>query len=592
MSPATAIVLALALLAGATTARGGDAAGPRPELLVTDAATTADELLARGDAAGFAPFGRWTPNLGFLGPDKAAWVRVRLAGDPGRETTRVVELGITRLLHADWYVVGDGRAVLARRSGAADLEPGERRAQRIPWVEVDLPRGGERVVLLRVASDTAVWLPVRVGDRAGREAWNLGRNALDFSVFGACLGIALMNLLLGGINRSALYLVAGSLPLSHVAYQLVFLGYHQGLDLPRWASKQGMVLLATFLGMSLFAFTDRLVAAPRGVARRLTRAALAMAAAAAAAILLLPYWAGSQLANLLLTAGGAICLAAALAEVRRRPSAEAWLLVLGWALPLVSGLILLLQIGGHSPAWFSPTAVIRIILPGTFILFVLAAVRSQRRLRETELSLGAARRRQEEARLEALRHQLNPHLAFNTLASIEALSREAPERIPQLVNRLAAFLRHRMRPSGGGFQPLGEELDAARAYLDIERSHLEERLQAEIEVAGEALRMQVPEFTLQPLVENAVKHGLAESERVRVRIWAEVGGGTLRIRVANTGRIRPRRSSLRGEGIGLENLRQRLALHLGDRAQATLREEGGWVVAEVVLPANPGQSSP
>lgn len=587
-----AIALALALLSGAAGAREDPTTGPRPELLVTDASVTAEALVARGDSAGFAPFGPWTPNLGFLGSDKAAWVRVRLKGTPDRDTVRVLELGITRLLHADWHIVADGRVALAQRSGTADLEPRARPAQRIPSLEVEIPRGQERTVLLRVASDTAIWLPVRVGDRADRQAWDIGRSALDFSVFGACLGIALMNLLLGGITRSPLYFVAGSLPLAHVAYQLVFLGYHQGLDLPRWVSKEGMLLLAALLGMGLFAFTDRLLDLPAGAARRLTRAALALSAASAAAILLLPYWAGSQLANLLLAIGGALCLAAAATDIRARSSAEGWLLALGWALPLASGVVLLLQLGGHAPGWFNPAAVIRAILPGTFILFVLAAVRSQRRLRETELSLDSARRRQEEARLEALRHQLNPHLAFNTLASIEALSREAPERIPALVNRLATFLRHRMAPSGRTFHSLGEELEAAQAYLDIERSHLEDRLEVATRIAEPALRLEVPEFTLQPLVENAVKHGLAESDRVRVRIEAEVAGGTLRLRVANTGRIRPRRSSLRGEGIGLGNLRQRLALHLGAQARATLREEDGWVVAEVEIPANPGTVSP
>lgn len=582
-----AIVLLLASLAGRAWARGGETAAATPELLITEASMSVETLLAQGESAGFTPFGRWTPNLGFLGEDKAAWVRIQLEGDPGRETTRVVELGITRLLHADWHVIADGRVVSVHRSGAADLEPQARPAQRIPWVEVEVPRGARRTILLRVASDTAIWLPVQVGGRPERETWELSRHAMDFSVFGACLGIALMNILLGAITRSPLYFVASTLPLAHVAYQLVFLGYHQGLDLPRWASKQGMLLLAGVLGVGLFSFTDRLLNPPEGRARRPTRLAIATGFGAAPAALLLPYWLGSQVANLLLALGGALCLAAAFGDIRRRFTAEGWLLAFGWSLPFASGIVLLLQLGGYAPAWFSPTAVIRTILPGTFILFILAAVRSQRRLRETELDLESSRRRQEEARLEALRHQLNPHLAFNTLASIETLSREAPERIPALVNRLAAFLRHRMAPSGKPFHSLGEELEAAQAYLDIERTHLEERLVTETRVSEATLRMSVPEFTLQPLVENAVKHGLAESDRVSIRIEAEVAEGILRVRVANTGRIQTPRAPLRGEGIGLENLRQRLALHLGGRARATLRQKDGWVVAEVELPAQP-----
>lgn len=568
--------------------------GPKGGFLVTDAATRAEDLLARGADAGFSPFGRWTPNLGFLRPDQAAWARLELEGEPDKDTVRVVELGITRLLHVDWHVVSGGKVTAVRRSGVADIAPTEIAAQRKPWVQVPIPRGESRTVLLRVASDTAVWLPVRIGTPAEREGWAIARTMADFALLGACVGIALLNLLMGGITRNSVYLVAGILPLAHVAYQTVFLGYHQAIfpHLPRWVAKEGMLLLAAVLGVGLFAFSHRLLDSPGNRRAWAPRLAIAMGLATLPVILLLPFPVGSQLANLLLVIGGVLCVWGAAANLRAGPVAEGWLLLAGWLLPLASGIALLAQLGGHAPGWFDPTAIIRTILPGTFILFVLAAVRSQRRLRETETSLDAARRRQEEARLEALRHQLNPHLAFNTLASIETLSREAPERIPPLVARLAAFLRHRMAPSGRTFQPLADELEAAQAYLEIERSHLEDRLQVDCRIPAEVLGLRVPEFTLQPLVENAVKHGLAESERVTVRIEAERAGTLLRLRVINTGRIRPRRASLRGEGIGLENLRQRLALHLGERARATLREEDGWVVAEVEVPAQSAPVSP
>lgn len=580
-----AILLLLGLLPpGQAVARAAEPSEPATwGLLRTEASVRAEDLLAKGGEAGFGSFGQPTPNLGFLRPDEAAWVRIDLPGDPAREVTRVIELGITRLRRVDWHVTSNGRVLEVVRSGAdnaADLS-----AQRMPWVSVDIPRGESRTVLLRVASDTALWLPLRVGTPSEHAARNLARAQVDFAVFGFCLGIALLNLLLGGITRNTVYLVAGALPLAHVLYQAVFLGYHQAAfpGLPRWFSREGMLLLAVALGVGLFAFTHRMLG--QGTSGRLTRAAIACGLASAPVVLLTPFSTGSQLANLLLVAGGGLCVWASAAGARQGPRTEGWLLLAGWVLPLASGVVLLLQLGGHTPAWFNPTAVIRIILPGTFILFALAVVQSQRRLREAEEGLGRSRRRQEEARLAALRHQLNPHLAFNTLASIEALSREAPERIPGLVSRLAAFLRHRMAPSGHPFQTLGQELEAARAYLDIEATHLGERLQVRYAVGEDCAGFQVPEFTLQPLVENAVKHGLAESDRVTLRIEASAEGGRLRLRVANTGRIRPRPSHLRGEGIGLENLRQRLALHLGERARAGLRETEGWVIAEVELPA-------
>jgi two-component sensor histidine kinase len=568
--------------------------GPTPRLLVTEASTTAEELLARGDAAGFEPFADARPNLGFLPADKAAWVRIDLEGKPDRHMTRAIELGITRLREVDWHLVADGKVIGTRSSGAVGTPAAEMPGQRKPWVEVHVPPGGSRTVLLRVASDTAIWLPVRIGSHRDRDEWNLDRTMTDFTVFGACLGIALLNLTMGWIARSPVYAVAGILPLAHVAYQAVFLGYLQAAapTLPRWVSKQGMLLIAIVLGIGLFLFSHRLLDTASRRVRRLTQAAIALGALAVPVVLAAPYPVGSQLANLLLVTGGLLCALAATSGVRAGPRAEAILLATGWSLPLGSGILLLLQLGGHMPAWFNPTTLVRIILPGTFILFALAAVRHQRRLREAETGLESSRRRQEQARMDALRHQLNPHLAFNTLASIEALSREAPERIPALVARLAAFLRHRMSTGGSAFHTLREELEATQAYLDIERTHLEERLEVRTRIGEDVLGLAIPEFTLQPLVENAIKHGLTESERVTVRLEAEREGDRLRLRVANTGRIRPPRAIPRGEGIGLENLRQRLALHLGDRARVGLREEDGWVLAEVELPASPEPPSP
>lgn len=559
---------------------------PALEVRVADPGAAPEELLRRAEGDGFVTWSHPVPNLGFL-KGKEAWVRLELAGKPDAETPVVVELGIARLLRADWFIAAGGRIVETAKSGVADLDPAELADQRLPSVAFAIPRGESRTVLLRVASDTAVWLPLRVGSPREHAAWSRSRVATDFALLGACLGITALSLTLGLITRNSVYLLAGLMPLAHVAYQAIFLGYHQSHFpwLPRWVSKEGMLLFATVLGVGLFAFTRRVLNPPGKPPGKATTAALGASLAAVAAVLFLPYPLGSQAANLLLVVGGALCAAASAAATRSTPRLEALLLMAGWCLPLGSGMLLLLQLGGHSPAWFSPSALIRLILPGTFVLFMLAAVRSQRRLRETELRLEGTRRQRESAQLEALRHQLNPHLAFNTLASIETLSREAPERIPALVNRLASFLRHRMRPSGRTFQTQGEELEAAKAYLDIEATHLEERLKVELGVDEATLSLLVPEFTLQPLVENAVKHGLAESDRVAIRIETSAKGGRLRLRVANTGRIRQRRPRLRGEGIGLDNLRQRLALHLGDRAGAGLREADGWVVAEVDLPA-------
>ena len=115
-----------------------------------------------------------------------------------------------------------------------------------------------------------------------------------------------------------------------------------------------------------------------------------------------------------------------------------------------------------------------------------------------------------EARLSALRYQINPHFLFNTLASIGALSTEAPERIPLLVRNLAAYLRVRLRPDAGETHAFAEEWESIRAYLEIEQIRFSDSLLIRHDVRGEALKARVPEMLVQPLVENAVTHGFRE----------------------------------------------------------------------------------
>ena len=212
-------------------------------------------------------------------------------------------------------------------------------------------------------------------------------------------------------------------------------------------------------------------------------------------------------------------------------------------------------------------------------------------MREAELAREKARETERllaEARWLSLRYQVNPHFLFNVLNSIEALSREAPDRIPDLTRQLAVFLRKTQRAEVTPLIPFGEELKGVAAYLNIEKVRFEDRLQIDRDVPGHLLDLPVPDMLLQPLIENAIKFGMATSNMpLRIRITAATTDtGDVQIEVANTGKWVPEDAKRDHECIGLTNLRNRLNLLYADKFVLESYEEKGWVRVKIMLPGN------
>ena len=220
-----------------------------------------------------------------------------------------------------------------------------------------------------------------------------------------------------------------------------------------------------------------------------------------------------------------------------------------------------------------------------------AALREQR---EQALRAVAAAR---DAQLRMLAYQLNPHFLFNTLNSIRALINEDRQRAREMVTALSGYLRYALVERPLHTALLEEEVQSVRRYLAIERVRFEERLDARMDVEPAALRCEVPAFLLNPLVENAVKHGAAGTAgaplvlRVEARL---VEPDRLKLVVENTGRWAVARTTSpdAGEagddlpgGVGLTNVRARLeALHPGDH-RIDIEESDGRVRVMVELPA-------
>jgi hypothetical protein len=205
----------------------------------------------------------------------------------------------------------------------------------------------------------------------------------------------------------------------------------------------------------------------------------------------------------------------------------------------------------------------------------------------------SARLAEEKARLETLRYQLNPHFLFNTLASIS--SALGAERSPArtMVERLADFCRLTLhRPNDSDWTTLGGELKLLRAYLEIEQSRWGELLDVEIASAAGLENERLPHFLLLPLVENALKYGRATSpDRVGLRLAARRdGAGALVLEVANTGEwIEPAaEKTVSSFGIGLENLRERLARHYARAHSLEIAHGDGWVTVTLRILPPPG----
>ena len=222
-----------------------------------------------------------------------------------------------------------------------------------------------------------------------------------------------------------------------------------------------------------------------------------------------------------------------------------------------------------------------------------AALESRRALR-LEAQLG-------EARLTALESQLRPHFLFNALNSCLVLVSEDPARAEVMLRRIAELLRHSLDRDRGASVPLADELTTVQHYLGIEEVRFGERLTLDIDVDDDALDVSVPTWLLQPLVENAVRHGIAKTSdpgRISVRARHRSGpdGPRLTLTVTNSGPARDARRDADQDrrdgasGLGLPNTRERRAAAHGSDASLTLETlSDGVTVATIDLPAGRGR---
>jgi signal transduction histidine kinase len=207
-------------------------------------------------------------------------------------------------------------------------------------------------------------------------------------------------------------------------------------------------------------------------------------------------------------------------------------------------------------------------------------LRYQARLVETQQLHGQLA----EARLDALRAQLNPHFLFNTLNAVSSLVESDPRGVRRMISRLGDLLRHTLEETNEAEITLDRELELLRRYLEIMEVRFQGALDVKTETRPGIAAALVPNMVLQPLVENAFKHGLAgRTSGAKLEVTARRQGDELVLTVRDNG---PGVTQPVGTGIGIKNTTDRLHALYGDRYRFSLRnrDDGAGAVAEVTLP--------
>ncbi len=228
-----------------------------------------------------------------------------------------------------------------------------------------------------------------------------------------------------------------------------------------------------------------------------------------------------------------------------------------------------------------------------FVVFVIWSavfhgVRYRLRFRRARERLAEVEALARDAQLEALRLQLNPHFFFNALNSVIGLVEVDPRQAQDMMRRLAALMRRTLDGASFELVRLDEELDFVREYLRCEEIRFRDKLEVAIDAPASLAMLPVPGMLLQPLVENAIKHGLKRGATLRLRLVARAAEGVVMLEVRNSGSLAAKGTG----GTGLRLVRERLAAQFPESGELKIREEEGWVVARVRYAPTEGSGEP
>ncbi len=216
----------------------------------------------------------------------------------------------------------------------------------------------------------------------------------------------------------------------------------------------------------------------------------------------------------------------------------------------------------------------------TYYLFESLSNLSEKKAKEAQLESLV-----KETELKMLRSQINPHFLFNSLNSISSLTITDPEKARDMVVKLSEFMRYALSRKDEQPVSLQNELENLRLYLDIEKVRFGNKLTTEENIETNCLDFKIPVMLLQPLYENAVKHGVYEStESVSIVTQAKITDGYIEITISNNYDLSP--SLKRGTGTGLLNVFRRLEVFYGNKASIKTSKENGTYTVTLYIPTD------
>ena len=514
----------------------------------------------------------------------AIWVRCRIENRCGEEADLLVECSTARLAHADWFIVRQGALAATVRCGVSDAIRNAPYVNQYPSIPIQLLPDEHVDLFFRAESDTSIWLPVFIGSQRHFYGFSQSRLIRDCFLFAICMMTAAVSIVAGITARQSMYLFIAIVAISYAVTFALFNGHVRAMfpELPIWWERQFYGSLTMFGLLSLVSI-DCQVLNLKGISRwiRTARSILLLVSAAFVVLqLLLDYrFSARFLFTYIGLASVFYMVAYAFVAFRLRtvPSIV-WLAV--WLVIVANFAVQQL-----SQSFVAPSAAQTLILPAILCLFLIGLIRNQIALARTQVRLSSSLQAESEAKLVALRSQLEPHFLFNSLNSINALSRIDPGRVPELVERLAQFLRFRLESNQSPFRTLRDEICALKAYVEIEKVRFGDLLSTVFEVRPETESWEVPEMILQPLVENAIKHGFQADECISLTVRSSASSDRgLLLEVSN----RCPRSGVDnlngGFGIGISNTRNRLTQLYGHAAKLDVRQIGNVFTASLLIP--------
>ena len=259
-----------------------------------------------------------------------------------------------------------------------------------------------------------------------------------------------------------------------------------------------------------------------------------------------------------------------------------------WVLITKYTVLLLLPEQNNYPAYWEATFPYRIgtgvfiygLIVLSYFLFVSLSNLSEKNAKEARLETIV-----KETELKMLRSQINPHFLFNSLNSISSLTITDPEKAREMVIKLSEFMRYALSRKDEQPVSLQNELENLRLYLDIEKVRFGDKLTMEEKIEPGCLGFKIPVMLLQPLYENAVKHGVYEStESVRILTEVKFIDGYIEIIISNN--YDPEGISRSGTGTGLLNVTRRLELFYGNKGSIKTSKENGVFTITLYIPSD------